>query len=152
MRAAAAEGRISSPATDVETRELPFLQAVVREGLRIHPPVAGTMDLLVPPGGDVICDLPVPQGTEVGASPFAVQRCPSVYGHDADMFRPERWIDADEDHLRRMTNTWALIFKAGKWQCLGKDVAMIELHKVFVEVSLDYSLLPWRELPLAASR
>ncbi len=135
IRAAAAENRISSPVSDAEARELPYLQAVIREGLRVFPPVAGSMDVVVPPGGDLICDKYVPEGTEVGISVFSVQHLTSVYGDDAEMFRPERWLEAGEEEERRMANTWALIFKAGKWQCLGKDVALLELNKVFVEVS-----------------
>ncbi len=152
VRAAAAEGRISSPVADAEARALPYLQAVIREGLRIHPPVAGTMDVLVPPGGDDICGLRVPEGVEVGVSVFAVQRLASVYGDDADMFRPERWLEAGEDEARRMASTWALIFKAGKWQCLGKDVALVELNKVFVELlrRYDFTLVnparPWHSV------
>jgi len=137
VRAAAAAGTISSPVTDAQARELPYLQAVIKEGLRIHPPVAGTMDVLVPRGGEDICGFHVPAGTEIGASVFSVQTRTDIYGDDADVFRPERWLEADddEDRRRRMLTTWGLIFKTGKWQCLGKDVALLELNKVFVEVS-----------------
>lgn len=34
-------GRISSPITNAESLELPYVQAVVKEGLRIHPPSSG---------------------------------------------------------------------------------------------------------------
>ena len=42
---------ISSPITDVESRKLPYLQAVVREGLRVFPPVTGLILKEVPAGG-----------------------------------------------------------------------------------------------------
>ncbi len=146
VRAADAQGRISSPVvTDAEARTLPYLQAVIREGLRINPPVAGTMDVVVPAGGDVLCGYTVPAGTEVGCSEFGVQSLSSVYGPDADVFRPERWLEAEaeegDERLRRMTATWGLVFKYGKWQCLGKEVALLELNKVFVEASCFLSLV-----------
>ncbi|ERS98938.1 hypothetical protein HMPREF1624_04131 [Sporothrix schenckii ATCC 58251] len=165
VRAAAAAGRISSPVvTDAEARRLPYLQAVIKEGMRINPPVAGTMDVVVPEGGDVLCGFTVPAGTEVGCSEFGVQSLSSVFGPDADVFRPERWLEAEaeaaaaaaekegEDRLKQMNNTWGLIFKAGKWQCLGKEVALVELNKVFVELlrRYDFTLVnaskPWHSI------
>ncbi|CAK7203654.1 hypothetical protein SEUCBS139899_006392 [Sporothrix eucalyptigena] len=161
IRTAASEGRISSPVvTDAEARELPYLQAVIKEGLRINPPVAGTMDVVVPEGGDVICGYPVPAGTEIGCSEFGAQTLSSVFGPDADVFRPERWLEAEEqshsekggDRLKQMINTWNLVFKYGKWQCLGKEVALIELNKVFVELlrRYDFTLVnpskPWHSI------
>lgn len=135
IRVAAAEGRLSSPITDEEARSLPYLQAVIKEGLRVFPPVTGLMPTVVPPGGDVICGVHLPEGTEIGWSAFGVQHNKGVYGLDAETFRPERWLEVkDEDHLRAMNSTWELVFKYGKWQCLGRSVALMELNKVFVEV------------------
>lgn len=136
VRAAAAEGRLSSPIRDDEARKLPYLQAVIKEGMRVFPPVTGLMPTEVPPGGDVIRGYPIPEGTEIGWSAFGVQHSKEVYGGDAEAFRPERWLEVkDEEQLRAMTSTWELIFKYGKWQCLGRAVALIELNKVFVEAS-----------------
>ncbi|KAJ9148898.1 Pisatin demethylase [Pleurostoma richardsiae] len=149
IRAAAAEGRISQPITDAESRTLPYLQAVIREGLRIFPPVAGLMPTVVPRGGDVIHGLAVPEGTDIGWTAFGVQHSREVYGADAELFRPERWLEASEEQLKTMTGTWELIFKYGKWQCLGKSVALLELNKIFVELlrRYDFTLLnpssPW---------
>ncbi|KAL8346870.1 hypothetical protein RB598_000642 [Gaeumannomyces tritici] len=128
----------SPPATNAECLALPYLQAVIKEGMRMHPPVAGLMGVMVPPGGDVLCGLGVPGGTEVGWSVFALQRREDVYGDDAGCFRPERWLEADGGRLRAMEATWDLIFKYGKWQCLGKPVALIEINKLFVELLRRY--------------
>lgn len=137
VRSAHADGRLSSPITDTEARALPYLQAVIKEGLRVFPPVTGLMPTVVPAGGDEIDGVHVPEGTEIGWSAFGVQHNKAVYGDDAEAFRPERWLEArDEEALREMLGTWELIFKFGKWQCLGRNVALMELNKVFVEVSL----------------
>lgn len=135
IRTAAAKGQISSPITDEEARTLPYLQAVIKEGMRVFPPVTGLMPTVVPPGGDVIRGIPVPEGTEIGWSAFGVQHNKGVYGLDAETFRPERWLEVkDEKVLQEMTSTWELVFKYGKWQCLGRSVALLELNKIFVEV------------------
>lgn len=135
IRTAAANGQISSPITDEEARTLPYLQAVIKEGMRVFPPVTGLMPTVVPPGGDVIRGIPVPEGTEIGWSAFGVQHNKGLYGLDAETFRPERWLEAKDEHLlQEMTSTWELVFKYGKWQCLGRAVALLELNKIFVEV------------------
>lgn len=150
IRTAAAKGQISSPITDEEARTLPYLQAVIKEGMRVFPPVTGLMPTVVPPGGDVIRGIPVPEGTEIGWSAFGVQHNKGVYGLDAETFRPERWLEVkDEQLLQDMTSTWELVFKYGKWQCLGRSVALLELDKIFVELlrRYDFGLLnppsPW---------
>jgi cytochrome P450 len=45
---------ISKPIKDAEARKLPYFQAVIKEGLRVFPPVTGAISKEVPPGGDAI--------------------------------------------------------------------------------------------------
>lgn len=53
--AAISQGRISSPITDVEARELPYLQAVMKEGIRMYPPSTGLNYKQVAKGGAELC-------------------------------------------------------------------------------------------------
>ena len=57
---------ISSPIKDSEARALPYLQACIKEGLRLFPPVTGLFDKVVPPEGDTFNGLFLPGGTEIG--------------------------------------------------------------------------------------
>ncbi|GKT45533.1 cytochrome P450 monooxygenase lolP1 [Colletotrichum spaethianum] len=157
VREAAQSGIISSPITNREASEFRYLQAVIKEGLRVFPPVTGLMSTTVPKGGDFMHGMSIPEGTDIGWTAFGVLRSNTVYGPDADVFRPERWLEAGEDQLKVMMAQWELVFKYGKWQCLGKTIALIELNKVFVEMSttnlrkllrrFDFSLVdpatPW---------
>lgn len=135
VRNAARLGTISSPITNREAGDLHYLQAVIKEGLRVFPPVTGLMSTIVPKGGDFMHGKSIPEGTDIGWTAFGVLRSKAVYGPDADVFRPERWLEAGDDQLKTMMAQWELVFKYGKWQCLGKTVALMELNKVFVEVS-----------------
>lgn len=137
VREAAQSGAISSPTTNSEAGNLRYLQAVIKEGLRVFPPVTGLMSTTVPKGGDFMHGMSIPEGTDIGWTAFGVLRCKEVYGADADVFRPERWLEAGEDQLKNMVAQWELVFKYGKWQCLGKTVALMELNKVFAEVSYE---------------
>lgn len=134
--AAAGEGRISSPITDAEARRMPYLQAVIREGIRYWPPATGLLPKVCDKD-EVVCGVRIPAGTHVGWSPFAVMRDVEVFGEDAEMFRPERWLGISPEQYRTMEAITMLDFKGGsRWECLGKPIAMMELNKVFVEVSL----------------
>jgi cytochrome P450 len=134
-------GVASSPITDAEARSMPYLQAVIKEGLRILPPASGAMFKQVPPGGDVIDGKYLPGGTQIGGSPLGIQRSKMIYGPDADHFRPERWIEASPEKAAEMASAVDLIFHYGKWQCIGKSVALMEFNKVFVEVCLHASVV-----------
>jgi cytochrome P450 len=129
-----AASRITVPISWADAQALPYLQAVVREGLRMWPPVQGLGFKRVPPGGDVISGLFVPGGTEVGQGFFAIGRSVAVWGDDADIFRPERWLEADDERLRVMNAAVDTHFGAGKYSCLGKPIAMMELTKAVFEV------------------
>lgn len=55
-------------------------------------------------------------------------------GPDANEFYPERWFRVEKERLKKMDDRMGQIFGFGKYKCLGKGVAMIELNKVFIEV------------------
>ncbi len=78
----------------------------------------------------------VPGGTAIGWSIFGITRDKGVWGEDADQFRPERWLEVSPEKFKDMESTLELVFGYGKYQCLGKGIAMMELNKIFVEVSL----------------
>lgn len=65
---------------------------------------------------------------------WGVHRNTRIFGHDADVFRPDRWLEAQGEQLQSMERNNDLIFGHGRFTCLGKTVAFMELNKVFVEV------------------
>ncbi|KAH8887802.1 cytochrome P450 [Thozetella sp. PMI_491] len=148
---AAAEGRISSPITADEGKSLAYLQAVIYEGLRIRVPFAGLAMKQVPPEGDTIYGQFLPPGTRIGHNIAAVQRNTRIFGEDVDIFRPERWLNVEPDRHATMVQTVELVFGYGRWSCLGRPVAIIELNKIFVELlrRFDFEIAtpvdPWSE-------
>ncbi|KEY69824.1 hypothetical protein S7711_08608 [Stachybotrys chartarum IBT 7711] len=135
-----AAGRISSPIRDAEAFGLPYLQAVIREGIRMFPPSTGHNYKQVPEGGARVHGYFLPAGTQVGLNVMRMMRDKELFGPDADVFRPERWLDghAAPERLREMAATVELAFGHGKFQCLGKTIAAMELNKVFVELLRRY--------------
>jgi cytochrome P450 len=138
--------KISSPITDAEARKLPYLQAVIKEGLRIFPPVTGLMFKDVPSGGDTVAGYFVPENMKIGYCAFGLFLDKKLWGEDAAMFRPERWLNGSQEEIRRKEANLELVFGYGRWQCLGKSVAQLELNKIFVEVRWSFlfdSLCPF---------
>jgi cytochrome P450 len=132
---AARAGKISSPVIqEAEARQLPYLQAVILEGLRINPPSGGLLPKVVPPGGDTVNGMFVPGGTEIASNTWSVVRDSEVFGQEPEIFSPERWLNVSKEQYDKMARVVDLIFGYGKFKCLGRTVAMIELNKVFVEV------------------
>ncbi|KAF2115707.1 pisatin demethylase [Lophiotrema nucula] len=152
-------GIASEVIPDAEARRLPYLSAVVREGLRVHPPVVNLFSRVVPEKGDAVTvdgkEYFLPGGTMIGYSAWSMHRNnKTLYGEDAEVFRPERWFvdDSDpseKDRLARMYKTNDMVFGFGRWQCVGKVVALIEIHKTIFELlrNFDFSLTnphkPW---------
>lgn len=62
LNKATAAGKVSVPIKFSESLELKYLQAVVKEALRINPSTGFPMGRVVPPGGAVICDAYFPPG------------------------------------------------------------------------------------------
>lgn len=128
-------GLVSSPILDEESRKMPFLQACIKEGLRRYPPITQLRERMAPPEGDTYNGQHIPPNTFIGLNAWGLQLNP-VFGPDADVFRPERWLEADPPQLRAMSQVQELVFGFGSTKCLGIPIATMTLNKIFVEVSL----------------
>ncbi|KAI0398970.1 cytochrome P450 [Xylaria palmicola] len=151
IRNGIATGRISSPVTNEEAKSLEYTQAVIREGLRLMAPANFGFPKRVPPEGDTICGVYLPGGTEVYANYHSMMRNKEVFGDDAETFRPERFIGGGPD-IAHMIKAVDLIFGGGRYMCLGKIVALLEMNKIFVELfrNFDFQIAnpekPWERL------
>ncbi|KAG5958761.1 hypothetical protein E4U58_005265 [Claviceps cyperi] len=134
----AAPPTLSSPPITItpytHLRTMPYLQAVIKEGLRMHPPAASPMSKQVPPDGDNWNGIAFPPGTRISLCLWGVFRSRALWGNDADEFRPERWLEVGPEKRAEMDAVWDVLFSAGKWACLGRNVAHIEMSKTIVEV------------------
>lgn len=126
-------GTLSMPVAYAEAIKLPCLKACIDEGMRLHPSVGLTMPRLVPAGGTTISGIYVPQGYRVGVNPAVVHYDKSVFGPDASIFNPDRWIEGDSTSMDR-----AMIqFGAGPRTCIGKNVRDHGAYASFESVVVD---------------
>ena len=113
----------------VQTRDLPYLDAVIKEAMRIFPLVNLPLERVVPAGGAAIAGHFFRQGTTVGVLPSVIHRNEAVFGKDVEAFRPERWLEVGPEKLRVMEATF-MGFSRGKRVCLGQHIALMQLKKV----------------------
>lgn len=100
--ALAKDGTVSDPVTFKEAQKMPCLQAVIKEGLRIHPAAGLPLARVVPEGGATLAGQFFRQGTVVGINCWVAHQNTSVFGSDANTFRPERWLDKNDGQLAIM--------------------------------------------------
>lgn len=150
IRTAVGSGNVSLPITNDQAKGLPYLQAVIMEGLRIRPPLTFGFYKRLPPGTATIVDgLVIPGGTAVGINAVAMMRTQSIFGQDVQTFRPERFLECSSDMRGEMVRTVELAFGYGRWMCVGKTLAFTELNKIFFEVRqrlVRQRLLPYIDL------
>jgi cytochrome P450 len=122
-----------------QTKDLPYLAAVIKETMRIFPILTYPMERRVPTGGAVISGQFFPEGTSVGCFTLAVHYDRSVFGDDVAEFRPERWLDCDKETLKKMESS-SLGFSRGKRVCLGQNIALLQLKKVIAALVMEFKV------------
>ncbi|KAJ7438810.1 cytochrome P450 [Mycena galericulata] len=122
---------------------LPYLDAVVREILRLHPPAAPGMfreavaDAVLPlstpitgTDGAVMSSINVPKGTTIYIAIAAANHNKQIWGEDALEFRPDRWIDGKvESVTQKMCGIYGntMTFLGGGRSCVGFKFAQLEM-------------------------
>ena len=118
-----------------DLREVPWLEASIKETLRLHPPLILLLRLAMVPVE--VDGFTIPAGKLVGASPAVSNRLPEAFV-DADRFDPARYIDPRQDDLE---NPWNWIpFGAGRHRCVGAAFALMQLKTIFCILLRDWEL------------
>jgi cytochrome P450 len=127
---AAKEGRISNPVKFSEAQDLPYLQAVIKEALRIHSATGLPMQRTVPAEGTTISGRFIPGGSTVGINAWVAHRNTSIYGDDADEWRPERWLEIGAQGRGAEVEKYSFAFGMGSRTCIGKNISLLEMSKL----------------------
>ncbi|TVU25750.1 hypothetical protein EJB05_28257, partial [Eragrostis curvula] len=113
---------------------LPYLQAVVKEVLRLHPPIAMTFyraEATVQVQGYTI-----PEGTTIIMNIWAVHRNTDIW-NDPDKFKPERFINSESDFSGK--NCMLIPFGGGRRICPGLPLAQRAVHLVLASLLHQYN-------------
>lgn len=102
-------GLLSAHVSYEECLQMPYLQAVMKEAMRMHPGIGFPLERYVPAGGANLCGVDLAPGTIVGVNPHVIMRDTNVYGEDANEFRPERWMEATAERLKIMERSFIAV-------------------------------------------
>ncbi|KAG7151351.1 Pisatin demethylase like protein [Verticillium longisporum] len=138
-----------------QTQKMTYLQAVIKEALRLHTAVALPMERVVPTGGVEIEGHFFPEGvrqrflslsplrgtdstkTLVGINPWVYHRNTAIFGPDAHAFNPDRWLTTDAGRLSSM-NKNLISFGAGARTCIGRHIAHLQMAKLIPRIVRDF--------------
>ncbi|KII84094.1 hypothetical protein PLICRDRAFT_46431 [Plicaturopsis crispa FD-325 SS-3] len=149
-------------------QRLSYLDAVVKEGLRLHSPLPqperiALQDDVIPlsmpirtEGGTILDSIRVSKGQAFYLPAMTAQTNPSVWGPDAHTFLPERWLrPGGIPPPNKLPHGWSglLAFCDGPRNCIGSRLAVLEM-KVILAVLIrslefrDTGVLVRQRLPL----
>lgn len=119
--------------------KLPFLDAVVMEGLRCFPAIPMSLPRYVPRGGKLIDGYFVPEHTIVSCQAYSVHRIDEAVFPDPDRFDPARWLPMEGDAERKRL---FFAFANGGRGCVGKHLALAEMKILLQGVYSRFSTIP----------
>ncbi|KAI6026788.1 cytochrome P450 [Pisolithus microcarpus] len=143
------------PSYDQLTTGFPYLDAVVQETLRFRPAAqervrqANEYDVIPlsepvqTKSGEVVDSIAVERGTVIGISIPCMNRSEAIWGPDAKVFKPERWLEPDGITKKAQEvkgHRHVLTFSDGPRTCIGKLFAVAEIKMVILTVIKNFVL------------
>ncbi|OCL11142.1 putative cytochrome P450 [Glonium stellatum] len=114
-------------------QQLPYLQAVISEGLRIYPPGSQGFPRVSP--GVFVDGRWVPKGAEIYTSAWTVTHDERNF-QSPMTFKPERWLDPNSKDIKEASQPFSL----GTRGCLGRNFAYMEINLILAKMLWKYNL------------
>ncbi|KAL4249906.1 hypothetical protein ABKN59_001980 [Abortiporus biennis] len=151
----------ASELTYDELVELPYLDAICRETLRLHAPVSlifkqAVQDTVMPLSepvidiyGQPLSQIPIPKETKVFLGVHASNRNPVLWGDDASEWKPERWLSPLPKKLTdsRLPGVYShlLTFSGGGRSCIGFKFSQLEMKVVLATLIRCFKFTPSKD-------
>ncbi|KAL4888830.1 cytochrome P450 [Aspergillus ambiguus] len=122
-----------------ELEKLTYLSACVKESLRIAIPVPGRLPRVVPhdlPQPFVVDGQVIPPSTIVSMSAYTMHTSEEIWGPDARVFNPDRWLHPEAKPLEQYLCT----FSKGARMCIGQNVAYAEVTIVMAYLFRNFDI------------
>ncbi|KAF1980466.1 cytochrome P450 [Bimuria novae-zelandiae CBS 107.79] len=120
-----------------KTAGLPYMNACIKEALRLYSPLVTGRPRVSPPEGSTVCGHYIPPGLIVSAPHHAMYTSASNF-KDPHSFVPERWLgdprfEGDKRHALQP-------FHVGPRDCLGKNMAYHEMRLIMTRILHTFDL------------
>ena len=103
-------------------QDLPLLDCIIQETLRLYPISPGPLFRITPAQGTCLGPFAnIPAGTTVSACSYTLHRT-EVFS-DPEIWQPERWLKANETELKEMKK-WFWAFGSGARRCIGDEISI----------------------------
>lgn len=141
-----------SPLTAENMRNLPYLRACIKEGLRMYSPVSGNIRAA---GKDMVLQgYRIPKGTDVAMTSMILFQDDQFFVRGKE-FLPERWLKEAEEGCPRGRDVHPFLylpFGFGPRACIGKRMAMLEMELIVSRITRQFEYR-WNygELKISAS-
>ncbi|EKM77283.1 hypothetical protein AGABI1DRAFT_115220 [Agaricus bisporus var. burnettii JB137-S8] len=124
-------------ATEAQVKNLPYLDACINEGLRLHSTSSVGLPREVPEGGMMVCGQFFAEGTVLSVPSYTIHRDRGVWGEDFEAYRPERWFERDQTLMQKTFNP----FSYGPRACVGRNLASMELLIILASIMRRYDIV-----------
>ncbi|CAI7613872.1 unnamed protein product [Penicillium glandicola] len=119
---------------------LPYLNAVIEEGLRMYPPAPAIGPRVIPPGGAVVCGQFLPEGTSVSVAHYSTF-CGLSNFAEPNSYHPERWLKSNNDPRFKNDKKEALQpFSFGPRACIGRNLAYTEMRLILSKMLWNFDI------------
>ena len=132
------EGDITGRATS----HLPYLNAVLHEGLRLCPTIPDGMRRETPKGGAIIAGHSLPEGVVVSIPQWASYQSSKNF-RSATLFIPERWLsESGETPSAYSTDSKEVFnpFSLGPHNCPGRSLAYLEMRLILARLVWNFQM------------
>ncbi|MCJ1378123.1 hypothetical protein MMC17_001219 [Xylographa soralifera] len=134
-----AMGDSSENITIAAVSKLEYLDAALKEAMRMHAPVPASNPRVVNRPGVRVDGLPIPQGTRVGIPQKTAYQLPRNFV-DPKSFLPERWLPDPDGRFAADDKAVFEPFLVGPRKCLGKSLALAEMKLILAKVFWHFDL------------
>ncbi|KAF8532950.1 cytochrome P450 [Trichophaea hybrida] len=115
--------------------DIPYLDAIINETLRLQPSVISGLPRLTPPEGVTINGTYIPGNVVVQVPTYTIQRDPRYFSQPLD-FIPERWTDESPELCK--DKRAFMPFGLGSHVCAGKAFGIMEIRIAIARICLSF--------------